>query len=108
LYQLIDQPVDYSAAEDYIISHYDELALLTINDVLIRNLYKMKVITLDEKKSIKNLNIGERMEYLLDYIITPSLQAKYSEKYINLINVLKNSDDSCLKTVASQLANSLL
>ena len=63
----------------------------------------MKVVTLDEKKAIKKLDTGERMEHLLDHVIIPSLKAKQSEKYINFINVLKNSDDSSLKTVAAQL-----
>ena len=44
------------------------------------------------------------MEYLLDEIIIPSLEAKSIQKYNGLVRVMSRSDDSLLKDVASQLA----
>ena len=51
--------------------------------------------------------IEDRMEYLLDDIISPSLEAKSSLKYIGLVQVMSRSDDSVLKDVASKLAINL-
>ena len=100
---MIGQPVDHSAVEDYIRSKYDEMVLLIISDTALRSLYKMKVITLDEKKALQEMKEGKRMEHLLDYIIIPSLEVKHGQKYINLLNVMKSSDDSSLQAAASQL-----
>ena len=61
------------------------------------------MITLDEKIRIKGLKERERMEHLLDHVITPSLMCQHSTKYINFFNVMKNSDDSLLKNIASEL-----
>ena len=49
----------------------------------------------------------ERMEHLLDYIIMPSLETNYSPKYINFLNAMKSSDDSLVKTEASDLISLL-
>jgi len=48
------------------------MTLLTISDSLIRNLYKMKVITLDEKKAIKQLDAGEKSRGWNNYWIISS------------------------------------
>ena len=102
-YQLIDRQIDYSAAEDYIRSHYVHLTLLTVNDSLLRTLNQIEVITLDEKMTVKKMDTGERMEHLLDHVITPSLKAKHREKYINFIDALDCSDDLPSKELASLL-----
>ena len=47
------------------------------------------------------------MEYLLDDIIIPSLEAKSDQKYIGLVQVMKRSDDSLLNDVASKLVLNL-
>ena len=107
VHQFLDQPVNYSAAEDYITSHYDKLTELTISDTLIKSLYQMKVVTLDEKKAIKKLDDDERMEYLLDYVITPSLKLHQSHHYINFIHTLNNSDDGSMKDAGSELMSFL-
>ena len=44
-----------------------------------------------------------RMEYLLDDIIIPSLEANSGQKYISLVRVMYRSDDSVLKDMASKL-----
>ena len=48
------------------------------------------------------------MEYLLDEVIIPSLEAKTSQKYISLAKVMKKSDDISLNAVASELMRNLL
>ena len=48
-----------------------------------------------------------RMEYLLDDIIIPSLGGKTGQKFINLVRVMEKSDDSLLKHVASKLVHNL-
>ena len=57
---------------------------------------------------MRELKERDRMEHLLDYIIMPSLEAKYSQKYINFLNVMKSSDDSLVKTEASDLISLLV
>ena len=98
-----DQPVDYSAAEHYIKGHYKKLVQLTIDDNMIRTLYQEEVITLEQQKEIKRLHKEERMEYLLDDVITPSVKCKDSPKFIHFINTLRSSDDTSLKDVACDL-----
>ena len=92
---------------DYIWSQYTELMHLNINTDVIRDLYKEQVITLNEKKEIQRKEMEKRMEYFLDDIIIPSLEAKSSQKYIGLVRVMNRSDDSVLKDVASKLALNL-
>ena len=81
-----------------------ELIHLNISKDVIRDLYTEKVITLNEKKEIQRKEMENRMEYLLDDIIIPSLEAKSDQKYIGLVRVMNRSDDSLLKNVASELA----
>ena len=92
---------------DYIRSQYTELMHLNINTDVIRDLYKEQVITLNEKKEIQRKEMEKRMEYFLNDIIIPSLEAKSSQKYIGLVRVMNRSDDSVLKDVASKLALNL-
>ena len=107
LYKLIDYSVNFKTAMDYIRSQYTELIHLNINTDVIPDLYKEKVITLNEKKEIQRREMEKRMEYLLDDIIIPSLEAKSGQKYIGLVRVMNRSDDSLLKDVASKLALNL-
>ena len=103
----IGYTVNFKTAMDYIRSQYTELIHLNISTDVIRDLYKEKVITLNEKKEIQRREMENRMEYLLDDIIIPSLEAKSGQKYIGLVRVMKRSDDSLLKDVASKLSLNL-
>ena len=107
LYKLIDYSVNFKTAINYIRSQYTDLIHLNINTDVIPDLYKEKVITLNEKKEIQRREMEKRMEYLLDDIIIPSLEAKSGQKYIGLVQVMNRSDDSLLKDVASKLALNL-
>ena len=72
---------------DYIRSQYTELMHLNINTDVIRDLYKEQVITLNEKKEIQRKEMEKRMEYFLDDIIIPSLEAKSSQKYVHWLSM---------------------
>ena len=102
MYHLTDKPVDYSAAERYIRSEYDKLVLLNINSTLIRRLYQEEVIDFDEKVEIQKLDKKDKMDFLLD-IITKSLKLKNSSRYMNILKILKGSDDNSLKFFAADL-----
>ena len=107
LCKLTDYTVNFKTAMDYMRSTYTELIHLNISTDIIRDLYKEQVITLNEKKEIQRREMESRMEYLLDDIIIPSLEAKSGQKYIGLVRVMKRSDDSLLKDVASKLVLNL-
>ena len=95
------------AALDYTRKNYTSLIHLVISEDVVQNLYQNKVITLNEKKEIQRKDKEKRMEYLLDEVIIPSLEAKTGQKYINLMKVMKSSDDTSLNAVASELMRSL-
>ena len=94
--------VNYEAALNYTRKNYTRLIHLVISEDLVQNLYQDRVITLNEKKKIQKEE-EKRMEYLLDEVIIPSLEAKTGQKYINLMKLMKNSDDTSLNAVASEL-----
>ena len=79
-----------------------------ICEVVIQHLYQEKVITLNQKKAIQRKETEKRMEFLLDEVIIPSLEAKTSQKFISLTEVMKKSDDVSLNTTASELVHNLL
>ena len=106
LCKLIDFSVNFKTAMNYIRSQYTKLIRHNITDV-IPDLYKEEVITLNEKKEIQRREMEKRMEYLLDDIIIPSLEAESGQKYIGLVRVMDRSDNSSLKDVASKLALNL-
>ena len=88
---------------DYIRKEYKNLIHLTISTDAIRDLYTEQVITLKEKKEMQRKETEDRMEFLLDDVIIPSLEANSALKYIKLIRVMKRSDDILIKSVASKL-----
>ena len=95
------------AALDYTRKNYTSLIHLVISEDVAQNLYQNKVITLNEKKEIQRKDKEKRMEYLLDEVIIPSLEAKTGQKYINLMKLMKSSDDTSLNAVASDVMRNL-
>ena len=67
----------------------------------------MEVITCKEKKIMNKIDEEERMKFLLDEVIISSLLGRHSKKYINFIDVMKNSDDSLLKSQASKFMHNV-
>ena len=102
-YKLIDYSVNFEAALDYTRKNYISLIHLVISEDVMQNLYQERVITLNQKKELKRTEVENRMEYLLDEVITPSIKAKTGQKYISLIKVMQSSDDTSLNAVASEL-----
>ena len=93
---------------DYLRNHYTELIRLMICEDVIQHLYQEKVITLKQKREIQRKNTEDRMEFLLDEVIVPSLEAKTGQKFISLTKVMKNCDDVSLNTTATEFVRNLL
>ena len=82
---------------------YKRFVHFTINNDAVQDLFIEEVLTHEQKLEIQKLDVQKRMENLLDYVIIPSLQAGMAQKYINLINIMINSDDSLLRAMASEM-----
>lgn len=104
---MIDQPVNYDDALEYVRKEFDRFEHVIVNRNTIRALYMHKVLTHAEKLHIQDLKVQDRMEYLLDYIIIPSLAARSSQKFIAFINILKKSTDTTMNRVASDMIDRL-
>ena len=72
---------------------------------MLPTLYAKGVITLEDKDTITLTKSLERdkMQYLLDQIIMPSLQAGVIQKFKLLVEVMKGSEDVVTRKVAQQL-----
>jgi len=94
---------DCSAAKDNVKTNYNELTKLPI-DSMLGKLYAKGVITLDEKQrmEVKPLQ-RNKMVYLLDNVITPSLGNDVSKKFKGFIEVMEESDDPILTDMANIL-----
>ena len=83
--------------------NYDELTYLPINSML-GKLYSKEIITLKEKQTIKAIPVeSDGMECFLDDIITPSLIANVIIKFRGFVEVLMESGDSTLISMAAKL-----
>jgi len=73
---------------------YDQLVYLPVNNLLPK-LISNKVITLDEKKTI-DIKVLEKdkMMYILDHVIVPSLQLNFGNKYNSFVTSLKESKET--------------
>lgn len=82
---------------------YKRFVQLTINDDTIKDLFVEDVLTHEQKLEIQSLAVQKRMENLLDYVIVPSLKAGMVQKYISLVNIMMDSEDSLLRGMASEI-----
>ena len=72
---------------------------------MLAKLYSKRIITLGEKQQIKaNPVENDRMEYFLDCIIIPSLKVNVDIKFRGFLEVLKESGDSTLISMAVKLS----
>ena len=95
--------VDCFAAKSNIQANYNQLANLPI-DLMLDKLYAKGVVTLEEKEKIDSKPLQrDKMIYLLDDIITPSLSVGISIKFQVLLQVMKESGDSVLIDMAKIL-----
>ena len=76
-------------------------------DAILAGLVAKEVITFDSKEIIdaKKLN-REKMGYLIDVIIIPSLNIGIIKKYKEFLMVLERNEDVSIKTVAQGLGKS--
>ena len=84
--------------------NYNDLINLHTTAML-PSLYAKSVITLVDKDTISLTKALERdkMQYLLDQIIIPSLQAGVIQKFKLFLEVMENSEDTVTKTMAQKL-----
>jgi len=96
---------DCSAAKKNIKRSYTELTNLPITTILSK-LYAKDVITLKEKQTIETSNFplnSDKMEYLLDSVITPSLANDVTMKFKGFLEVMEESGDPILLNMAKKL-----
>ena len=68
-------------------------------------LFTKDVITKKERTKIKSFTTDrEKMEHIIDQIITPSLDNKHIIKFKGLVETMENSDDSLLNDMAKKLS----
>jgi len=83
---------------------YDVLTKVSM-DNLLPSLFAKQVITDHEKQIMEKTKPldSDKMMYLLDYIIMPSLKVNVGIKYNGFLEVMKHSDDLLAQTVAKHL-----
>ena len=70
------------------------------------HLYAKEVITVRDKEMIKALQLkADKMEYFLDYVITPSLQSSVTVKFKTFLEVMEESGDPIFIKMALKLGN---
>ena len=86
------------------IDNYEDLIELNATAML-ASLFSKRVITLIEKDIILQTKPLERekMQYLLDKIIIPSLQAGVVQKFELFLEVMKGSEDIAINILAQKL-----
>ena len=82
---------------------YVELTRLPTESML-GDLFAKEVITLQEKGIIQSLTLNrQKMEYLLDNIIIPSLNNSIVEKFKGFLEVMEKSNDLILTEMSKKL-----
>ena len=62
------------------------------------------VITTEEQNTIDNKETGcEKMKYLIEKIIIPSLKHKFDKKYKSFLKAMEDSEDTDLQETAKML-----
>ena len=97
--------LDYcTKAMKIIKENYNELRHLPF-DPMLPLLFAEDVITMSEELRIENLpTSSQRMKYLLDHIIMPSLQANVTVKFKSFLEVMEESEDLLLTDMAEKLS----
>ena len=95
--------LDFAAATEKIIANYVGITDLPVNSILQELLDKKVILSMQmemiEAKSLQS----ERMEYILDRIILPSLKMKISTYFNSLLDVMEKSDDEKFTSMAQKL-----
>ena len=94
---------DFVAAKAKIVANYVEITDLPIN-LILQELHKKKVILSRQMETIEAKSLqSNRMEYLLDKIILPSLEMKINTNYYRFLEVMENSGNEKLTSMAQKL-----
>jgi len=100
--------VDSSTAHEKIREHYVDLSKLKINSLL-GLLYCKKVITLEEKKILQSKPLeSDGAMCFLDDILIPSLENNVTEKYTSFLQILQESSDTVLQSMAKRIGMKIL
>ena len=92
-----------SSAKQKVKETYTRLTNLNVTAML-GGLYSRDVITLKQKQQINSISIeSDRMEFLLDEVIIPSLEAGRIEKFRLFLELMEGSDDQMVKSVGRRL-----
>ena len=84
--------------------NYCELKFLPIN-IMLDKIYSKGIITFEEKQRIKANPVEiDRIVYIIDRIIIPSLKVNDDMKFRAFLEVMKESGNSTLISMASKLS----
>ena len=84
--------------------NYCELKFLPIN-IMLDKIYSKGIITFEEKQRIKANPVEiDRIVYIIDRIIIPSLKVNDDMKFRTFIEVMKKSGNSTLISMAAKLS----
>ena len=94
---------DCATAVVNVTEHYHELLYLSINPMLSK-LFSKGAMFQEEYLKIKAIPAEiNRMEYFLDHIILPSLQVGYDKRFRIFFELMNQSGDSTLISMAAKL-----
>ena len=89
---------------DCIRSNYTALVDDLPTDQLLAQLWEKEVVTDDEKAVIQLKPLQkDKTIYLLDNVINPSLKAEFTDKYLKLVEVMRNSGNPSAQNLAKRL-----
>ena len=103
LFFLFHLGFDFATTKAKITANYVEIVNLPI-ELIRRDLFAREVITSRQKEMIETIPLqSQRMEYLLDKIIIPTLTFNISTKFKSLLEVMEESGDEKLTAMAVKL-----
>ena len=99
-----------ASAIDVFKKFYSELTkvLPTIINNLVTTLYSNKLLSGDHKESIDYLLTNkEKTEYLLDKVIRPGLEIEYAGLFIEVLEIMRTSDDRTVNYLIDKIEDIL-
>ena len=93
----------YANIEKKVQENYPHLTLLDVH-LLLPNLYAKDVVTPQQMEIIKTTNLkSDKMMYLLNSVIIPSLRVGIIDKFKSFLEVCEESDDVIVQAVGKKL-----
>ena len=98
---------DFAATKAKITANYVKLVNLPI-ELIRRDLFAREVITYRQKEMMETIPLqSQRMEYLLDNIIIPTIAFNISTKFKSFLEVMEESGDEKLTSMAEKFGKFL-